>query len=92
MVRRGRLIRQHVQGSGPQVARDLLGRVLCRRIPDGRLLRAPLVEVEAYDGPLDRASHAWPGRTLRNTPMFQAGGIAYVYLIYGMYHMLNVVT
>jgi DNA-3-methyladenine glycosylase len=77
---------------GLQVAQDLLGRVLCRRAPDGSVLRAPIVEVEAYDGPLDRASHAWPGRTPRNSPMFQAGGIAYVYLIYGMHHCLNLVT
>jgi DNA-3-methyladenine glycosylase len=74
------------------VARDLLGRVLARRLPDGIVLRAPIVEVEAYDGRRDRASHAFPGRTARNAPMFQAGGIAYVYLIYGMHHCLNLVT
>ena len=77
---------------GVTVARDLLGRVLCRRVSDRTVLRAPIVEVEAYDGPRDRASHAWPGRTPRNTPMFEAGGIAYVYLIYGMHHCLNLVT
>ena len=76
---------------GAAVARDLLGRVLCRRA-DGVVLRAPIVEVEAYDGPRDRASHAFPGPTPRNAPMFQAGGIAYVYLIYGMHHCLNLVT
>jgi DNA-3-methyladenine glycosylase len=77
---------------GVTVARDVLGRVLCRRISAGTVLRAPIVEVEAYDGPRDRASHAWPGRTPRNAPMFEAGGIAYVYLIYGMHHCLNLVT
>ena len=77
---------------GVTVARDLLGRVLCRRVSARTVLRAPIVEVEAYDGPRDRASHAWPGRTPRNTPMFEAGGIAYVYLIYGMHHCLNLVT
>jgi DNA-3-methyladenine glycosylase len=50
------------------------------------------VEVEAYDGPRDRASHAFRGLTPRNAPMFARGGIAYVYLIYGMHHCLNVVT
>ncbi len=75
-----------------EVARDLLGRVLCRRLPDGTVLRARLLEVEAYDGPADRASHAHRGRTRRNAPMFEAGGIAYVYLVYGMHHCLNVVT
>lgn len=77
---------------GPEVARDLLGRVLCRRTTDGRVLRGRLVEVEAYHGPDDRASHAHRGLTRRNAAMFEAGGIAYVYLIYGMYHCLNVVT
>jgi DNA-3-methyladenine glycosylase len=74
------------------VARDLLGCVLCRRLGDGEVLRGRIVEVEAYDGPNDRASHARNGRTRRNAPMFEAGGIAYVYLIYGMHHCLNVVT
>jgi len=74
------------------VARDLLGRVLCRRLPDGDVLRGRILEVEAYDGPGDRASHAHRGLTKRNAPMFEAGGIAYVYLVYGMHHCLNVVT
>ena len=75
-----------------EVAPDLLGRTLCRRLPDGTVLRGRLVEVEAYTGPDDRASHAHRGRTQRNAPMFEAGGVTYVYLIYGMYHCLNVVT
>ncbi len=75
-----------------EVARDLLGRVLCRRLADGTVLRGRLLEVEAYDGPDDRASHAHRGRTPRNAPMFEAGGIAYVYFVYGMHHCLNVVT
>ena len=74
------------------VARDLLGRVLCRRLRDGTVLRGRLLEVEAYDGPYDRASHAHRGPTPRNAPMFEPGGIAYVYFVYGMHHCLNVVT
>ncbi len=74
------------------VARDLLGRALCRRMPDGSVLRGRIVEVEAYDGPEDGASHARFGPTKRNAPMFLAGGITYVYLIYGMHHCMNVVT
>ena len=74
------------------VARDLLGRTLCRELPDGTVLRGRLVEVEAYDGPADRASHAFRGRTARNRWMFEAGGIAYIYLVYGMHHCLNIVT
>lgn len=74
------------------VARDLLGRTLCRELANGSVLRGTLVEVEAYDGPDDRASHAFRGRTARNRWMFEAGGLAYVYLVYGMHHCLNVVT
>jgi DNA-3-methyladenine glycosylase len=55
-------------------------------------MRGSIVEVEAYDGPGDRASHAFRGLTRRTAPMFEAGGIAYVYLVYGMHHCLNVVT
>ncbi|HEX4823975.1 MAG TPA: DNA-3-methyladenine glycosylase [Candidatus Polarisedimenticolaceae bacterium] len=74
------------------VARDLLGKVLCRRLPDGTVLRGRLVEVEAYDGFNDRASHAYRGRTERNRWMFEDGGLAYVYFVYGMHHCVNVVT
>ncbi len=75
-----------------EVARDLLGRTLCRRLPDGLVVRGRLLEVEAYDGPSDRASHASRGLTPRTAPMFEEGGIAYVYLVYGMHHCLNFVT
>lgn len=50
------------------------------------------MEVEAYDGPEDRASHAFRGRTQRNRWMFEPGGLVYVYLVYGVHHCLNVVT
>lgn len=87
-----RLARAFFLRGTTEVARDLLGRSLCRRLDDGTVLRGRIVEVEAYDGPRDRASHAHRGRTPRNEPMFEAGGIAYVYLVYGMHHCLNVVT
>ena len=90
---RGRLDRSFYLRPTLEVARDLLGRTLCRSSTgEGRTLRGKIVEVEAYDGPLDRASHARSGLTARTRPMFEAGGIAYVYLVYGMHHCLNVVT
>lgn len=74
------------------VARDLLGKVLCSRI-DGVLARAIITETEAYAGVEDRASHAWGGRrTKRTEPMYGKGGIAYVYLCYGIHHLFNVVV
>lgn len=76
----------------PEVAHDLLGRHLVRRLPDGSLRRARIVETEAYEGREDRASHASRGRTPRNDVMFGPPGHFYVYFIYGMHHMLNVVT
>ena len=73
------------------VARSLVGKYLVRAI-EGRILAGKIVEVEAYVGPKDKACHASKGRTLRTDVMFGPAGIAYVYLIYGMYHCLNVVT
>lgn len=87
-----RLDRDFYRRGTVEVARDLLGTWLCRRTSDGRVLRGRILDVEAYDGPRDRASHAFRGLTRRNAPMFEAGGIAYVYLVYGMHHCLNVVT
>jgi DNA-3-methyladenine glycosylase len=73
------------------VARELLGKWLVRRTADGETARL-ITEVEAYDGPKDRASHASRGLTPRNAPMFGAAGIWYVYLCYGVHWMVNVVT
>lgn len=74
-----------------RVARDLLGMYLVRK-NGGTLLRARIVETEAYHGHRDRASHASRGMTPRTKTMFGPPGTLYVYLIYGMYHCLNFVT
>jgi DNA-3-methyladenine glycosylase len=75
-----------------EVAPELLGKFLCRRMGDGGLLSYRITETEAYDGNGDLACHASKGRTDRTEIMFHEGGLVYVYLIYGMYWMLNVVT
>ena len=74
------------------VSRDLLGKVLCTNL-HGQLTRIVITETEAYAGVNDKASHAFGGkRTKRTEPMFGSGGIAYVYLCYGIHHLFNVVT
>lgn len=73
------------------VARSLIGKYLVRSL-DHRVLAGKIIEVEAYVGPQDKACHASKGRTRRTDVMFGPAGVAYVYLIYGMYHCLNVVT
>jgi DNA-3-methyladenine glycosylase len=74
------------------VARDLLGKVLVRKVR-GMELWGRLVEVEAYLGPEDACAHSYRGhRSPRNEVMYGPGGFAYVYFTYGMHHCLNFVT
>jgi len=73
------------------VAPRLVGMWLCRATPGG-VTRRRITEVEAYAGESDTASHARAGRTKRTEVMYLAGGHAYVYLCYGIHHLLNVVT
>ena len=74
-----------------ELARDLVGKILVHR-QRGREYRVRLVETEAYVGTHDLACHASKGRTRRTEIMFGPAGFAYVYLIYGMYAMLNIVA
>ncbi|MDD5054995.1 MAG: DNA-3-methyladenine glycosylase [Candidatus Peribacteraceae bacterium] len=74
-----------------QVAEELIGKYLVRRI-GSKNVPAMITETEAYDGPNDEACHAHRGMTPRNAPMFGAAGHWYVYFVYGMHWMLNIVT
>ena len=74
------------------LARELIGKVLVTNF-DRRKTSGIITETEAYNGFVDRASHAYKGRrTPRNEHMYKAGGISYVYICYGMHHLFNVVT
>ena len=79
------------QRDAATVAKELIGKVIERQV-DALTYRARIVETEAYVGAHDLACHAARGRTPRTEVMFGPGGHAYIYFIYGMYHMLNFVT
>jgi DNA-3-methyladenine glycosylase len=75
-----------------QIAKELLGKVVVTKFNDS-ITSGRIVEVEAYNGIIDKASHAFDGRrTNRNEIMYANGGMAYVYLCYGIHHLFNVVT
>ncbi len=75
-----------------RVAKDLVGKVLVRKIGDN-FIRSRIVETEAYTGQDDKACHTYMGkRTPRTEVMYKEGGYIYVYLIYGIYSLLNFVT
>jgi len=75
-----------------EVSPDLLGKVLVRRFEDGEICRYRITDVEAYRGEEDKACHASKGKTARTEVLYNEGGVIYVYLIYGMYWLLNFVT
>jgi len=74
------------------IAKELLGKYLVREY-DGRIIVGQITEVEAYIGAIDKACHAYGGKkTKRTQTLYEKGGTCYVYLIYGMYCCMNVVT
>lgn len=74
------------------VAPEIIGKIMVVRLADGAFCRSTVNEAEAYRGIEDRACHAFKGKTSRTEVMFREGGYLYIYLIYGMYWMLNIVT
>jgi DNA-3-methyladenine glycosylase len=85
------LERDFFQRDTATVARNLLGKKLVRKMPHG-LTSGIIIETEAYYGTSDPASHAFGGVTPRSMIMFGRPGVAYIYLCYGVYWLLNVVT
>ena len=87
----GRLPRSFFCGYTPSVARRLVGKTLVR-VDGENVLSGKIVELEAYRGKRDPASHAYKGPTKRNSVMFGEPGHAYLYFTYGFHWMLNIVT
>jgi DNA-3-methyladenine glycosylase len=82
----------YVDHRSPHSARFFLGKYLCVEAHDG-YAEGVITETEAYGGPKDRASHAFGNKRTRRTEIiFSLGGVAYVYLCYGMHHLFNIVT
>ena len=87
-----RLENSFFQRDGLQVAPEMLGKIIVRRFENQVVKKFVISEVEAYSGNGDLACHASKGKTPRTEVMFREGGVVYVYFIYGMYWMLNIVT
>lgn len=86
-----KLTQDFYQQSALEVAPSLIGKLLCRLV-DGEIIKLRITETEAYYGESDTACHAHKGKTARTSVMYEAGGVAYIYLCYGIHHLFNVVT
>jgi DNA-3-methyladenine glycosylase len=75
-----------------EVAPELVGKLIVRKLPDGDELRLRITETEAYRGEEDSACHAHRGRTPRNELLYGKSGVFYVYLCYGIHWLMNVIT
>ena len=83
--------REYFAKSAIELAPDLLGKLLCRRVGD-HTVRVRITETECYFGEEDSACHAHRGKTPRTEVMYHEGGETYVYLCYGIHSLLNIVT
>ena len=86
------LKKEFFERSTLKITKELLGKFLVVQHPTLDKKAYMITDVEAYDGPYDKASHAHNGKTIRNAPMFGEAGVWYVYFVYGMHNMLNIVT
>lgn len=86
------LTREFYDKSSLELSKDLLGKVLVRKLPNGEIIKGTIVETEAYPGTnVDEASASYNGKiTEKNRAMFMDPGTAYVYMTYGMYHCFNI--
>ncbi|KAL1518062.1 hypothetical protein ABEB36_001743 [Hypothenemus hampei] len=86
-----RLLKEHFDKNCIDMANYLLGKILVRKLEDGTILKARIVETESYLGNEDKASHSYGGRrTPGNQPMYMPAGTCYVYQTYGMYFCFNI--
>ena len=85
------LEKEYFSAPATELARDLIGKLLCRRCGD-EVIKARITETECYFGEEDTACHAHKGKTERTKPMYEQGGITYVYLCYGIHALLNIVS
>lgn len=84
--------RSFFRRSAQELAPALVGKLLCRRMPDGSIKKLRISQTEAYCGESDTACHAHKGRTNRTQTLYLDGGTIYVYLCYGMHWLLNIVA
>ncbi|XP_026464104.1 uncharacterized protein LOC113366671 [Ctenocephalides felis] len=90
-LKSSRLSSDFYNKEGEELAIALLGKVLCRRLPNNTVISGYIVETEAYLGFIDKASQTYNGRrTDHNEPLYMDPGTCYVYMTYGMYHCMNI--
>ncbi len=92
MTKQSFLPKEYFEADTLKLAKDLIGKIFIKNESNGQTLSGIIVETEAYIPDGDLANHAHRGKTKRNAPMFEAGGIIYVYQIYGIHHCINIVS
>ena len=86
------LDRNFFRQNATELAPALVGKLLCRKLPDGNIIKLRISETEAYCGVDDTACHAHKGKTKRSEMLWHDGGTIYVYLCYGMHWLMNIIS